>query len=94
MKIVINRCYGGFGLSAAAVAELSRRKPRLLNQYDFEPKEMRADKDLVAIVETMGRAANGPLAQLVVVEIPDGLEWEIGEYDGLEHVAEKHRTWT
>jgi hypothetical protein len=28
-----------------------------------------------------------------VVEIPDGVEWEIAEYDGLEWVAEKHRTW-
>jgi hypothetical protein len=28
-----------------------------------------------------------------VVEIPDGIEWSIQEYDGLEWVAEKHRTW-
>jgi hypothetical protein len=28
-----------------------------------------------------------------VITIPDGIEWEIKEYDGLEHIAEKHRTW-
>jgi hypothetical protein len=28
-----------------------------------------------------------------VVEIPDGTDYEISEYDGNEHIAEKHRTW-
>jgi hypothetical protein len=41
----------------------------------------------------LGRAASDPLAQLQVVEIPDGVEWQIEEYDGVEWVAEKHRTW-
>jgi hypothetical protein len=29
-----------------------------------------------------------------VIEIPDDVEWEVEEYDGLEWVAEKHRTWS
>ena len=29
-----------------------------------------------------------------IVEVPDGGEWELDEYDGIEHVAEKHRTWS
>ena len=48
---------------------------------------------LVECVETMGAAANGPCAKLEVVEIPADVDYEIAEYDGLEHVAEKHRTW-
>jgi len=28
------------------------------------------------------------------VEIPDDVKWHIHEYDGLEHVAEDHRTWS
>lgn len=56
-------------------------------QYD------RADPDLVAAVEQLGEQANGSSAKLKVVEIPDGIEWEIDEYDGREQVAEKHRTW-
>jgi hypothetical protein len=30
---------------------------------------------------------------LEIVEIPDDVEYTIEEYDGLEHIAEKHRTW-
>jgi len=30
---------------------------------------------------------------LKVVEIPDDVEWRIHDYDGAEHVYEKHRTW-
>lgn len=53
----------------------------------------RDDPALVEAVETLGEAANGQCAQLVVVEIPADVEWHIHEYDGLEHVAENHRTW-
>ena len=31
---------------------------------------------------------------LKVVEIPDNVNWQISEYDGWEHVAEVHRTWS
>lgn len=41
----------------------------------------------------LGEAANGESAKLKVVEVPDGIDWEIAEYDGKEWVAEKHRTW-
>ena len=53
----------------------------------------RDDPYLVRAVEELGEKANGAHARLVVVEIPDGVNWEINEYDGNEHVAEKHRTW-
>jgi hypothetical protein len=33
------------------------------------------------------------MAELEVVEIPDDVEWIIVDYDGMEHIAEKHRTW-
>jgi len=53
----------------------------------------RADHDLVAVVEEMGTKANGFCATLVIVEVPDDAKWHIHEYDGIEHVAENHRTW-
>lgn len=53
----------------------------------------RDDPDLIAVVERMGEEANGRFAELHVTEIPDGVEWEIQEYDGAEWVAETHRTW-
>jgi len=53
----------------------------------------RDDKDLLEVIELLGEEANGECARLEIVEVPDGVEWEIDEYDGNEHVAEKHRTW-
>ena len=156
MKIVINKCFGGFSLSPLAVKELAKRKGRecyffkqdiragLSSPYipisleeaakefmwhafsvenpndkigrDDNWHEMtaeqrkahneaweaislesrpdnRADPDLIAVVEKLGEKAGGSCADLKIVEIPDDADWEIDEYDGLEHIAEKHRTW-
>jgi hypothetical protein len=53
----------------------------------------RDDPALVATVQALGEEANGDFANLRVVKIPGDVEWEIDEYDGLEWVAEQHRTW-
>lgn len=92
MKVVINQCYGGFSLSKAAIEEYAKRSGKLESEF-YDRDIDRDDKDLVAIVEEMGEAANGSCADLNVVEIPDGISWQIEEYDGYEHVAETHRTW-
>ncbi len=101
-KIVINSCYGGFGLSKEACdmyCEIKGISPGEWNKIwgyyeNFYTKDIdRADEDLVRIVETLGDKASGACAELKVVEIPDDVEWTIQEYDGYEHVAEKHRTW-
>lgn len=55
---------------------------------------VRNSPQLVAAVEALGDAASGDCARLRVVEMPDGVEWTIEEYDGNEHVAEVHRTWS
>lgn len=137
MKIVINRCYGGFGLSEAAVrryfeikgqpvwvepdefgctywlvspeermavkegndfyslsAEERREHNRLYSEQTFYETEVaRNDPVLVQVVEELEEDASGRFAELAVVEIPDGVAWEISEYDGIEHIAEQHRTW-
>ena len=87
MKIVINRCYGGFGLSDAARLEMG------IDKTVYHGDLKRNDKRLIAAVEKLGDAASDELAQLKVVEIPDGIEYTIEEYDGIEWVAEKHRVW-
>lgn len=52
----------------------------------------RADPALVQAVEELGDKAWGRYAELKVVEIPDGTNYEIEEYGGLEHVVEQRRT--
>lgn len=145
MKVVINRCYGGFGLSDAAYEKLIEwgvpvqkyhKEPRgedglyraqplndgevifdreltpegeddlndlyykykgksgLTGRYwDSWTRDSRTHPLIVRVVEELGEKADGQCAELKVVEIPDGTEYEIGEYDGIEHIAEKHRTW-
>lgn len=130
MKIVINVCFGGFGLSHKGMMAWAKRRgvtlypfiqgpgtafyepyvgqssPLLIN-YSTSPLTSgefpdgyqavddipRDDPDLVSVVEDLGGGANGPFAELRVVEIPDGVEWVIDEYDGCETVKEKHQSW-
>lgn len=59
---------------------------------DVRP-ESRTDPLLIEVVEQLGDEANGTYAKLKIVEVPDDVKWHIAEYDGLEWVAENHRTW-
>lgn len=89
MKVVINRCYGGFGLSKEAMDLLGHEY-----WWDWDDIDMRTDPKLVAIVEKMGSEfCSGQHAKLKVVEIPDDVEWYIDNYDGLETIHEVHRSW-
>lgn len=48
---------------------------------------------LVKVIEELKELANGKYATLKIVEIPDDIEYNIEDYDGSEHISEKHRTW-
>jgi len=120
VKVAINRCFGGFGISNEAFEKLLDRKGIAFdkvepeenrafmgasyyeaghsgddNYYlsDYEMTQDRADTDLIAVIEEMQAEANSWAADIAIVEIPDDVKWHIHEYDGLEHVAEDHRTW-
>lgn len=144
MKIVINKCFGGFGLSPEAVLKyaqlegfdlfayinsrtqkgalsfntyekvnpLSNKESDLFihwlkkdmgatcsgkqinsNNYFSERDINRNDRNLVLTIEELGEKANTRYSQLRVIEIPDDIEWEIDEYDGIESIHEKHRSW-
>lgn len=150
MKVVINRCFGGFGISTEALKELVKRNAACIESYtpkyyyggenenytrkdewevlwkkdfagyknigdgmmvhpsgynifkdgllyllkDSWEKEVRTDKDLISVVETMGEESNSMFANLKIVEIPDGISWEIDEYDGIEKINETHNSWS
>jgi hypothetical protein len=63
--------------------------------YDAHCRDIsRDDPQLIQVIGELGDKANGSNAKLKIVEVPDGTDWEICEYDGFEHVAEKHRSWS
>ena len=118
MKIVINKCYGGFGLSSKAMQAYAAKKgitlyPEEKGSYTIYwtvPKDERIDNKhaeqtlydrdidrddpiLVEVVEELGKEASDHLADLECVEVPDGVSWQIEDYDGNEWISEKHQTW-
>lgn len=118
MKVVINKCYGGFGLSHAAILRYAELKGIVLyyddddyfiNYYTIPAEHRtnknhgywyansqikRSDPELIQVIEELGVRANSQFADLSIVEIPDDIEYSINEYDGIEWVAEAHRTWS
>lgn len=63
------------------------------NSYFSESDIKRDDPALVKTVKQLKEKANGNCARLVIVKIPNDVEWEIDDYDGMETVHEKHRSW-
>jgi hypothetical protein len=141
-KIVLNKCYGGFGISLEAALWLfekgfydkennaeykltlkkvfknTKDQDEYINKWekyqktgekDFDLfwamtpdkeylldttlRNARDDDTLVKCVETLGEKANGKHAKLRIVQIPNNVNWEIDEYDGIESVEEKHQSW-
>jgi len=85
MKIVINKCYGGFGLSDFGKELLNIRDENSLSRTNLE---------LIHQIEEYGSdVISGDYSQLKVIEIPDGIDYEILNHDGLESVHETHRVW-
>lgn len=84
MKIIINKSHGCFGFSAEAIKLGSERGSNF---------DSRTCPIMVRVVEELGTNASADYAELKVVEIPDGVNWEIKDYDGCEWIAEVHRTW-
>ncbi len=113
MKIAINNCYGGFGLSHEAIMRYAKLSGITIyvdnsdkyfkhyytssefidDNYFSDSGIKRTDPVLVLVIEQMGTDANSSYAELKIIDIPDDIEYAIKEYDGIEWVAEKHRTW-
>ena len=59
----------------------------------FGSRIPRDDARLVQVVEELGAEADGHGANLKIVEIPQGVEWMIENYEGRERISEAHRSW-
>lgn len=67
---------------------------RLFTEHEIPDYEReRSHPNLIKVVEELGALANTRFCSLKIIEVPDDVKWHIEEYDGLEHVAEDHRTW-
>lgn len=82
MRILLNKCYGGIGLSEKFVEAY----PKFTQSVS---EEDRVDPELLEAIETFGIThAAGNYALLHIAEIPDeATDWEIQEYDGYETVV-------
>lgn len=82
MTFVLNKCYGGFSLSAFAVEKLG-----VEDEYAFL-NELEMDALASLIREFGSEKCSGRNANLQVVEVPDTCtDYEIDEYDGFEIIT-------
>lgn len=81
MKIVLNRCYGGFSLSKHAKDYINFDT----NKFD---EDYRTSAKLIEFMEQYGEEFGGEShSKLRIVEIPDeATDWEINDYDGYESI--------
>jgi hypothetical protein len=82
MKVLINTCYGGFGFSDEFKQFYG------IDDYDDWSRD---NQDLIQKAEQFGlKKASGPFSKLEIVQVPDGCDYSIHEYDGTECIDE---TW-
>lgn len=86
MKVLYNTCYGGFGVSQKAIDLFNERRPEAHVEYSFEMEEYRSDPILIDIVNELGEEARRSCSKLAVAEFPDGYDYWIEDYDGVETV--------
>ena len=83
MEVVLNGCYGGFGLSDEA-EELFHKRTGIERKEVWGYEDYRANPILVDIVKELGDRANRRSSDLYIVEIPDEYDYWVEDYDGVE----------
>ena len=78
MKVIINVCFGGFGVKEEVEEKLGLTK--------MDEEEIRYNPELIALIES-GEDVSDEFANLKVVELPDDCtDYYIDEYDGNESI--------
>ena len=108
MEILVNKCYGGFGVSVEAQHLYAKKKGFTLREEKtkwgsvelykdgafFYPDWDRFDPVLLEVFHELGTERfSGDCASVEITEIPDGTSYNIEEYDGQEWISETHQTW-
>jgi hypothetical protein len=99
MNVIINKCYGGYGLSNEAIALYLTKKGI---EYSFDGRNFivddqrffvytiqRHDPVLIEVIKELGNKANGSCAELQIISIPKHAGYSLDEYDGMETIE----TW-
>jgi len=92
-RAVLCKQYGGFDLSDAAKLLWFVLYSEDLGTFTGSPKTdpKRDDPRLIAVVEELGRGADGDFAELEIIDIPDHVKsWHVCEDDGFETIHEDH----
>lgn len=90
-KVAINNCWGGFDISSECL-DLYNKMSGKKEKYGHNIE--RDDPNLIKAIEQIGEdKASDRLSKIKIIEIPDGIEYEIDDYDGMESIHESHRSW-
>jgi len=134
MKVILNKCFGGFSPSHEAYKLYAKKKGLKLFAYElsadlrykraddktgilityttrdygdhpkynvfFEENDIlylgsdhREDPVLIEVVEELGKKASSFVSDLRIVNIPDGMDYVIDEYDGIETLHARVQEW-
>ena len=87
MKIILNKCYGGFGISDEAL-----RMAGITDTDEWGYDDLRTNPEVIKAVEILGEDANDEYSDLVVVEISDAAtDWEVDATDWCPWRSSWHR---
>lgn len=105
-KVVINSQIGGFRLTdkqyeTYLTLKGIRYKTVTTNSlytdfYDEDDNFLsyyEIDRECPVLIEMVENMTDEE-TNLVVIEIPSDVNYRIQSYDGIEHIAEEHRTWS
>lgn len=93
-KIILNeRQHVPLMLSDFGVEEMTRRGCLDDGKFCAPCFIKRDDPRFVSAFEEFGKELTGDMSRLVIVEIPEDVQWELVENEGVERIEEIHRTW-
>ena len=85
MKVLLNKCYGGYSFSEEFVKHLIFND--IVSNYTNYHNLQRHDQRVIEEAIKFGLDnASGMCASLEVREVPDGANYSISEYDGMESI--------